>query len=56
MTPFEAAFENLHLQATKGTAAAVQFAMQYENDATTEDYAEYLDILENNLSNFEAAA
>lgn len=49
MTPFEASFEYLHLLATNGAASAIQFAHDYENSATIEDYAEYLDILETKL-------
>lgn len=50
MTAAAAAFEYLHLSATKGAAAAVQFAADYEDTASSEDYAEYLDILDTQLS------
>lgn len=58
MTAAEAAFNFLHLEATVSTAAAISFALSYENTASTEDFANYLDILETKLSgvNLDVAA
>lgn len=50
-TAAEAAFEFLHIEATKGVGAAISFALDYEDKASSEDYAEYLDILETKLRN-----
>lgn len=51
MSPAEAAFEYLHLEATAPLAKAISFALAYEDKASSEDYAEYLDILETKLAN-----
>ena len=53
MSPAAAAFEFLHIKALKGEAAAISFALAYEDSASSEDYAEYLDILETKLSAIE---
>lgn len=45
MSPNQAALEFIRLMATDARAA-IRFAMQYENDAPPNDYADYLDILE----------
>lgn len=50
MTAAEAAFHFLHLEATVSTAAAISFAQSYENSASTEDFANYLDILETQIT------
>lgn len=50
MTPAEAAFNYIHLEATKGVGAAISFALAYEDAASSEDYAAYLDILDTKLT------
>lgn len=51
MTPAEAAFEFLHIQATEGVSKSIAFAHAYEDAASSEDFAEYLDILDTQLTN-----
>ena len=53
MSPAAAALEFLLTETRDGAAAAISFALAYEDSASTEDYAEYLHILETKLSNLE---
>lgn len=51
MTPQEAAFHFLHLEAIEGISKAIGFAHAYEDGATAEDFDAYITILETQLTN-----
>jgi hypothetical protein len=55
MAPQQAAFEFLHIESVQGISKAIAFAHAYEDGASSEDFAEYLDILETQLTNAKEA-